>query len=339
MRTFQEFADEYNDKVDSVKRIQCTEDITIEDVFNMLKNSVTSFGKPRLAEITFIKGKSIVIGPNLWGDYLIIYKNGKDFYVSVQSEAYFIKEPKLTKESEEIQENKVEEVIEDKEEDDLLAFDNEYESDAEGWLNKVFYSIDIYALYEKISLFIEKYIENKDTVYEDYKYVPGCFYRLEENTERSGSSYILTDLEDDSVYDIDGCLPYKSFKIYDHMTGSELFKVIRRWRIYYTIYDFYKGDNKYGTFIKESSFAKPEFLMSSLDGEVRMRKSVSKGGVYYIVKVKGEVVGIIAEHLSSLLNNPDLDVCMIQVKNERFKNIVAALATMIASNHNNDSEI
>ena len=332
MIKFQEIADVYNDKVDGVKRIRCNNEITIEDLFDLLKDAVTAFGKPHLAQVTFIKGKSIVIGPNMWGDYIIVYKSGDDFYVSVQSEQFFIKKDKAKKEE-------IDNYKSDKLDYEIDRLDNEYESDAEAWLNKVFYSIDIYALYEKISRFIEQYIASNNVVYENYKYIPGKFYRLEDNTERSGNSYILTDLEDNNVYDIDGCMPYKSFRIFDHMTGCELVKVVRRWRIYYTIYDFYKDDNKYGTFVKKASFSNSDFLMSSLDGQVSMRKSEVKGGAYYIVKVKDEIVGIIVEQLSSLLENPDLDVCIIQVKNERFKNIVAALATMIVSNSNNDSEI
>ena len=314
MKSFQEVADEYNDKIEYLKRIHCEEDVTVDDVFNSFKYAKTSFGSPRLATVTFVKGKTIVIGPNMLGAYLIVYKNDSDFYVSVQKEKSFIKEDNKENGSASVKR-------------DLNEL---YDNDPEKWLEEVFYSIDIYALYNKVSAYVEAFIKDKNTKYKDYKYISGRFYKIEQKLDYKDDDYVMTDFNDNIVYDIVGCSSNRSFRIYDHLLGSELFRVIKKWKLYYNAYIFYRKEEMYGTFTRESSFIKPEFVLDSLDGEVTMRKSSLNGGVYYMVRVKDELVGIIAMHLDTLIERPDLDICILQVKNERYRHVVAALATMIA---------
>ena len=315
MISFQKIIDEYRDVRKNEKRISDNENFTIEDIYMRIKDSKTSFGSPKLSEVSFVKGKSIVIGPNIWGDYLLIYKNKSDFYVSIQQEVIFIKEYSKTKSG------STEEVC-----------DN-----PKNWYEKMFKSIDIYSLYVKVSDYVEKLVKTGDAAYSDYVYEPGNFYCLNESIDPDSRNYIVTDVKDNIVYDVVEDSPSGSFIIYDHLIGDEMLKTVRKWSSLNHRYEFYRHDNLYGIFEKESVLNTRIFIMSSLDGEITMRQCKSKAGLYYIVKVKSEIVGIIVNNIVSDVGDPELDTCVIQMKNERYKPLVTALATMIV-NHGNSYE-
>ena len=307
MKSFQKIIDDYKDVIKNEKRISCTGNLTIDDIFLKLKDSKTSFGSPKLLEVSFVKGKSIVIGPNIWGDYLIVYKYKSDFYVSVQQEVMFIKQ------------------YEEKEQDKTAtSYDN-----PQTWFDNMFRSIDIYSLYEKVSDFVECFVKNGDATYVDHVYEQGNFYCLNESILPDSKNYLLTDINDRIVYDINNAISTEAFYIYDHLIGDEMLKVVRKWSSFNHRYEFYKNDNLYGIFEKESALSMRIFVMSSLDGEVTMRQCRSKAGIYYIVKVKDNIAGIIVDHIVSDIGDPELDTCIIQVRTERYKPLLAALATMI----------
>lgn len=305
MISFQKIIDEYKDIVKNEKRIPCSGNLSVEDVYSKLKDAKTSFGSPELSEVSFVRGKSIVIGPNIWGDYLIIYKNKSDFYVSVQQEVMFLKEY---------------------EEDE---YQEKYCENPSDWYNNMFHSIDIYSLYEKVSDFVLKLVNNENTEYKDYIYEPGRFYCLNESTYTDSRNYILTDVNDKVVYDVYDNSSSGSFIVYDHLAGDELIKITRKLSSFNHRYEFYKNDKLYGIFEKESVLSTRIFVMSSLDGEITMRQCRSKAGIYYIVKVKDDIAGIILNNFISDVGDPELDTCVIQIKNEKFKPQITALATMI----------
>ena len=307
MKSFQKIIDDYKDVVKNEKRISCAGDLTIDDIFLKLKDSKTSFGSPKLSEVSFVKGKSIVIGPNIWGDYLIIYKNKSDFYISVQQEVMFIKEHEVIGH-----------------EKDNYSCDN-----PQKWFDKMFISIDIYSLYEEVSDFVECLIKKGDASYVDHVYTPGNFYCLNESIIPDSKNYVLTDVNDKIIYDINFAASTETFYIYDHLIGDEMLKVVRKWSSFNHRYEFYKNDDLYGIFEKESILSTRIFVMSSLDGEITMRQCRSKAGIYYIVKVKDEIAGIIVDHIVTDVGNPELDTCIIQVKSEKYKPEITALATMI----------
>ena len=315
MFSFQKVIDEYRDVVKNEKRIAYTGDISIEDIFSKIKDSNTSFGKPRLSDVSFVKGDSIVIGPNRWGDYLIVYKNKTDLCVSVQQEVVFIKDYNKDNNSE-------------------LDSEESYFDNPGKWFENMFRSIDIYSLYEKVSAFVESYIKDGNAEYENYIYKAGEFFRLNENIDTDSRNYLLTDIDDNIVYDILEKLPSGSFVIYDHLTGDEMLNVERKWNTFLCRYEFNKNDNLYGIFEKESVLSTRFFIMSSIDGEISMRQCKSKAGTYYLVKIKDDIVGIIVNHIVSDVGEPELDTCVIQVKNRKYRPQITALATMIVNNGN-----
>ena len=307
LTSFQNMMAEYKDMKKYEKKIPCAGEVTIEDLFLKLKDSKTAFGCPKLSDVTFVKGKSIVIGPNMWGDYLIVYKHSSSFYVSVQQEVIFLKKNEELK-------------IENK----LKCYDNPRK-----WYDTMFHSIDIYSLYEKVSEFVKIFVETGSAQYKDYVYKSGEVYSLNENTDPESKNYLLTDIDDRVVYDIDEIKQADSFVIYNHLTGDKMLTAVRKWGSFKHRYEFYRNEELYGSFEKQSVLSARIFLMSSLDGEITMRQCKFKAGTYYLVKAKDEVIGIIVSNLVGNSENPELDTCIMQVKNERFKPQIAALATMI----------
>lgn len=88
----------YNEAVDGAKMLTCPAGLDMDALCRGLETLDTPLGTPYLANVKFVKGKSLVFGPDSDGTFIYLYKtaDGRRMYMAVNPIGEFVQEA-LTK--------------------------------------------------------------------------------------------------------------------------------------------------------------------------------------------------------------------------------------------------
>ncbi len=160
----------------------------------------------------------------------------------------------------------------------------------------------------------------------------GKLYAFQEGFKLTGQRYSMIDLEGNALYDIEGTWPMKTLRIYPHDSNQVAFRVTKRILHVLPQYDFYVGEDEklLGTFKKKLDLGHDNFTMKLGNEQLSMRSVAVTIGSNYIVRLGGRQIGTISENLSLTLHNLLFDNMVVEVFDEQYTLLMAALAIMSA---------
>ncbi len=299
----------YNDAVSSTKQLTNDQNKTIEDFYNTFKDKDSVLGKPWLGKIKTIKGKCLIFGPTVNGDFLYMHKMFGKFFIASNPIAGFIDGPK-------------EEMwrLETPEQTFNILSDQDavcYSLLTQSALDDIFHVLDTFAMTGAVNSFPTGSTEGK-------------VYFFNEDFKVTGQRFYLTDFDGNPLYEIDSTFPMKTFYMKDYKSGETVFKITKRLLHFLDNYDFYLYGNEYGTFKQKIDFTHDTFVMETTDGTLEMKSINDTLGVNNIVKLNGKVIATIAERLNINLHNLVFDNFVLHVREDRHLPLIAGLAVMAA---------
>ena len=169
----------------------------------------------------------------------------------------------------------------------------------------------------------------------------GKLYAFQEDFKLTGQRFQMVDMEGKALYDIEGTWPLKTLRIYAAGSDQAVFRVTKR--IFHLLpqYDFYTGetdDKLLGSFHKKLDFVHDSFVMQLGREELSMRSAAAVIGANYIVRLDGRQIGTIGENLNLTLHNLLFDNMVIEVFDDSYTLLMAALAVMSAREMARDRE-
>lgn len=312
----------YNDTLDLQKMVEI--EGSIAEIYKDMKNIETPLGKPWLCKVFSIKGKALVYGPNVAGDYIYIYRSMGMVCLVGCSNIEFL-------EPEESQLYRL----------DVVGKSREDQTDT------LYTAVSIAGLLEEMERMYDFY--GKNGYAPDAATVKDIFgtnvdkkcelYTFTEDFKLSGQKFFLQDLEGNILYDVEGTYPLKTLRIRKHGEEEVVFRVTKRLLHLLPYYDFYEGeDKKIGSFSKEIDVSHDSFKMNLPDGILSMRSVVATFGDNYIVRIGSRQIGAISENLNLNINNLVFDNMVIEVFDHKYLLIMAALAIMSAREMSRDRD-
>ena len=169
----------------------------------------------------------------------------------------------------------------------------------------------------------------------------GKLYAFQEDFKLTGQRFQMIDMAGKVIYEVEGTWPLKTLCIYMPGSSQVVFRVTKR--IFHLLphYDFYQGeteDTLLGAFHKKLDLAHDSFTMQ-LDGqELVMRSVAATIGANYIVRLGGRQIGTIGENLNLTLDNIIFDNMIVEVFDEKYTCLMAALAIMSAREMARDND-
>lgn len=160
----------------------------------------------------------------------------------------------------------------------------------------------------------------------------GKLYAFQENFKWTGQRFSMVDMEGNVLYGIEGTWPLRTLNIYSHDSEQPVFRVKKRILHLLPCYDFYEGesDEPIGSFTKKIDLGHDNFTMLLGDKQLYMRSVAATIGKNYIVRIDGRQIGTISENLNLSLNNLLFDNMVVEVFEEQYTLLMAALAIMSA---------
>jgi uncharacterized protein YxjI len=169
----------------------------------------------------------------------------------------------------------------------------------------------------------------------------GQLYAFQEDFKFTGQRFDMVDMQGKVLLHIEGTWPLKTLRIKDPETDEVLFRVTKRILHVLPHYDFYAGEEEsqhIGSFQKKLDFTHDSFHMQYGDVEITMRSVVETIGANYIVKADGRQIGTIGENLNLSLDNLLFDNMVVEVFDDQYMLLMAALAIMSAREMSRDRE-
>lgn len=315
----------YNDTLDTIKRVDGVGDTTIEEIYHALEDLETSLGKAWMGGIVSISQPCIIWGPNQNEELICAYKTkltGSVYLAMYQGTGYI---SKGAEDVERFERNRKEhearfakyENGNDMDYQELLC----HQLSQASLLDDLCYEIDLYVKERRI-VSLPGQASRPDVA-------PGRLYRFNEDFKWTGQAFSLCTMNGESVYDITGTFPLRSFSIREAGTEKELFSMKKRLFHILPHYDFYKEGNKFAAFHKKMTLVHTTFSMKTSEGELTLRSVNATIGHNYQVLLNGEVVGNICEKLNLTLQNIVYDNFVIYVRDEKYRLVITAMAVMI----------
>jgi len=297
-----------NSYSDLIKMIPVDSETTIEEVFEKFKDYETPLGTPYLAKMRFTKTIEMIYGPDNEGFYLYCYFNkaGRIFYIG-ETFINTIKEVVVesTKPYKPIDEEK-------NSLKDIVCWDSSI------WLLK-FNLFDVFSEYFKTGIIPEM------------KKLPDAkVYTFDEQFNLLGQEFKLHNLNKEVVYNIKGNYPLVSLSVYDPADNSEILKMVKQIDEILPTYNFYRDGKLYSTFHKNASFYKDKFFMEIPEGKIELTENSLTIGNNYTVYLNGEIIGTIMDNMNLTIRNIIFDNSILFVYNEKFTDIITAMAVMAA---------
>ncbi|MDO4557094.1 MAG: hypothetical protein Q4B70_18445 [Lachnospiraceae bacterium] len=296
----------YNSAVGTVKTLSCSETMTIEELYQAFYKVDTTFGTPYIGKIRFVKGDSLIFGPDSVGEYIYIYKSGIRIYISEGYMESLILEQKTK------------------------PYRKPSPWDTTNYGNVLCYHMETTMLLTEMFDLVQNYLKTgKVQALEPAK--KQQIYYFNEDFKLLGQRFSLKDCNRRIIYDIEGTAPLLSFRILEHGTGKLLFKITKDVVHMLPQYRFFDEAGKlYGSFEKKFVLTHDEFSMELPEGTLVMRQIVGQIGSNYLISINGENIGSIAERLNFTLKNLVFDNTVILVRDSNYKLLLTALAIMAA---------
>ncbi len=297
----------YNKMGVSVKSIENTRNVTIEDIYAAFKNMDSNMGKPWLGKIKLVKGNVIIFGPMPDQSYVYIHKLLGQFYVAKNNLINFINAPESEKWR--LNPKSFEEGLFSKEQILCSALGYQYMVD------------DVFAA---VSAFVEKgtitpFINDKKA---------GKVYKFTESFRLLGQEFNLLDYDGNAFYEFKATFPLKTFYMYDAKTKDEVFSMSKQIINVLPKYTFnYRGEF-YGSFEKELSLIAIRFNMETKDGTFEMLRLSDQLGSSYVIKHNGTIIASLADRLPANFHDIFFDNYIIHVRDTKYTAIASAFAVM-----------
>ena len=278
----------------------------------------TPLGKPWLCKIFSIKDPVLVYGPDETGSYIYGHWTSGAFCLMGSTDTGL-----LDPTDEEAW--RLEDVDEDRESETGSAYE----------------SVSLVGAMEAYMLFFTEYGKRgkvpdqatADKLFTGLSNLKGSLYVFAEDFKLTGQRFFMEDLDGNVLYDVEGTWPLKTLRIKEHGSDEVLFRVTKRILHVLPHYDFYEGDDeedKIGSFEKKLDFTRDNFHMKLTEGELTMKSVNATLGANYVVKLDGRQIGTISEDLSLTLNNLLFDNMVIEVFDDDYTLLMAALGIMSA---------
>lgn len=296
----------YNRDIDVVKMITFNKATTIEEIYEAYKNVWTPFGSAYIARIRSSKRPVLIWGPDYLGRFLYLYgeKEGYNYYLGYSPLTGFIKEhitePYLV--PEEIDSSDLKSCV-------CLS------------ANAILFELE---LFESIRSFAKK-----GEVLPIERTRDSQIYTFDEAFKLTGQQFGLYDMDGRKIYQIEGTMPLKTFRIFDQ-NQSEVFKVSKQLANALPTYEFTNQGEAYGVLKKRFSMAKDVFDMKVSEGTLVLREFGGFLGSNFVLTLNGNPIGAIMENFELTLENIIFDNSVLVVYDESRLALLTAMAVMVA---------
>ena len=316
----------YNEMLDTQKVVEMQKR-PLEELCKALKTLPTPLGHPWMCKLFSIKSPVLVYGPDASGSYIYARWFNGQLLLSGNTDT------------------------------DML-----HPADADAWRLKgggqrrraeanIFYeeNINIAGILTAYQKLFEAYAranrvpseQEAAVIFDQAGPLRGKLYVFQEEFKFTGQRFHMVDMDGNVLWDIEGRWPLKTLRILDHNTGEVVFRVTKRILHILAHYDFYAGDDDdqlIGSFRKKLALAHDTFSMQCGDVEITMRSVADTIGANYIVRANGRQIGTIGENLDLSLHNILFDNMVVEVFDDKYTLLMAALAIMSAREMARDRE-
>lgn len=300
----------YNEAVDGVQ-LASEVHATIQDLYAAFKDVDTPYGRPWIGHVKNIDSDCMIYGPTKDGSFLFGYYSFGKFFIG--ENGYYAD---LKEDEEEIQSHIVDTTIGNGHEDDEEA--------------------PLYNLVGRLYPAMYRSMFNTYAKTGKAEWTYGSLtggdgakaYTFDERFAWFHQVYHLIDEEGNSVYDVSGIAPFKTFKLLDSKSGNEVLMMTKRLLRPLPRYDFYLDGRFYGSMRQRAKIWHDEFKMDTADGVLKLREISATIGTNYAVFMDERLIGTLSENLNLRIRNIVFDNFTITVFDDKYLPVLTAMGIM-----------
>lgn len=316
-------AESYNDTMDLEKCVDDMPKMPLGELCQRMQSVETPLGKPWICRMSTLRDPVLVYGPDETGSFIYGHYSGSRFYLFASDNADWL-QPKPEDAW------RLERVMTRSE----MTGSMYEEVQLTGALEAFQQIFSVYAASGRVpdSAAAHKIFQSADKTV-------GKIYAFQEDFKLTGQRYAMIDQEGNVLYDIDGTWPLKTLRIYLHGEDTVVFRMTKRILHVMTQYDFYMGEDDFlGSFQKKVDFAHDKFTMDLQGHKLVMRSVATTLGANYVVHVDKRQIGTISQDLSLRIDNLLFDNMVVEVFDDEYTLLMAALGIMSAREKSRDRE-
>jgi len=298
----------YNLMNDGVKIVPNRKEIGLDAVFEAFKGLVTALGKPWRSKVKSVKGKPIIFGPNIDGEYIYIHTFGKGaITIGFSDTPSFLLPDK--KDEWRMKEQEPPETLKD-----VIRY-------------KFITACIMPELAVRIQEFVDTDIANLSPLGIDQNEE---IYIFDEDFSWTGQEFTLFDLDENVKLEVHALVPLKTFSVNEPGKEEELFSLTKRIFHIMPTYDLFERGRKIGRLKKRFIFHHVHFVGKTTLGKLELRSMNATIGSNYQVKLDGKQIGTVARKLNIELANVVFDNFIISVSAPKYLPLMAGMAVIVA---------
>lgn len=298
----------YNSMNDRVKMVSNPKEIGLDTVFAAFNELDTALGKPWRGKVKSVRGRPIIFGPNIDGEYIYVHTFGKGAIAIGFSDIPSFLVPD-EKDRWRVEEQESPETLED-----VIRY-------------KFVTACIMPELAKRVQEFVDTDIANLAPlgINQNEK-----IYIFDEEFSWTGQEFFLFDLDENVKLEVNALVPLKTFSVNEPGRDEELLSLTKRIFHIMPTYDLFEAGKKIGRLKKRFIFHRVHFVGETTYGKLELRCMNATIGSNYQVKLDGKQIGTVARKLNIELTNIVFDNFIISVSDPKYLPLIAGMAVIVA---------